>query len=170
MGEAMIELGDDAGARDVLAEAVDLFTRRGERGQIPEVQARLARALVHLGDIAAARRHADAAAATAIASDLESRFISAVARAEVSEAEGDLAAAETLFREAIALLEPSGIGNALAETREHYARFLLRHGRVAEARVELERARAFWSDPLAQRHRERIDGLIKTTAPKTISI
>ena len=31
MGEAMIELGDDAGAREVLAEAVDLFTRRGQR-------------------------------------------------------------------------------------------------------------------------------------------
>jgi len=33
MGEAMLDLGDPAGARDVLAEALDLFTRRGQRGQ-----------------------------------------------------------------------------------------------------------------------------------------
>ena len=116
----MIALGDDAGARDVLTEAVDLFTRRGQRGQIPEVQARLARALVHLGDIGAARKHAEAAAAVATASDIESRFISAVARAEVLEAEGDVHAADGLFREAIAIVEPSGMGSALAETREHY--------------------------------------------------
>jgi len=170
MGEAMINLGDDAGARVVLAEAVDLFTRRGQRGQIPEVQARLARALVHLGDVAAAREHAEAAAATAMQSDLESRFISAVARAEVREAEGDLVAADALFREAVGLMEPSGIGNALAQTREHYARFLLRHGRVDEARAQLDQARAFWSDPLAERHRQRIDGLLSATRPRTASI
>jgi class 3 adenylate cyclase/tetratricopeptide (TPR) repeat protein len=170
IGEAMIALGDDAGARDALTEAADLFTRRGQRGQIPEVRARLARALVHLGDIAAAREHAEAARAIAMPRDVESRFIAAVALAEVLEADHDLPAADALFREAIAIMEPSGIGYRLAETREHYARFLLRHGRVDEARAELEKARAFWSDPLAERHRERIDALLKTTTPKTISI
>jgi len=170
MGEAMIELGDDAGARAVLTEAVDLFTRRGQRGQIPEVEARLARALVHLGDVAAARTHADTANAIAMRSDVESRFIAAVALAEVREAEGDLAAADALFREAIAIMEPSGLGDGLAETREHYARFLLRHGRAEEARTHLEKVRAFWSDPLAQRHRERIDVLLASTRPRTMSI
>ena len=170
MGEAMIELGDDAGARDVLADAVDLFTRRDQRGQIPEVQARLARALVHLGDVGAARKHAESATAVAMDSDLESRFICAVALAEVREAEGDLPAADVLFREAIAIMEPSGIGDGLAETREHYARFLLGHGRGEEARAQLDKVRAFWSDPLAARHRDRIDALLKTTRPRTMSI
>ena len=170
MGEAMIALGDDAGARDVLAEAVDLFTRRDQRGQIPEVQARLARALVHLGDIGAARKNAETARAVAMQSDLESQFIAAVALGEVHEAEGDLPAADALFREAIAMLEPSGIGDGLAETREHYARFLLRHGRGEEARAQLDKVRAFWSDPLAARHRDRIDALRKTIQPRTMSI
>ncbi|HEV2251454.1 MAG TPA: adenylate/guanylate cyclase domain-containing protein [Candidatus Limnocylindria bacterium] len=170
MGEAMIELGDDAGARDVLAEAVDLFTRRGQRGQIPEVEARLARALVHLGDRAAARAHAEAARAIAMPSDLESRFIAAVAVAEVREADGDLAAADALFREAVATMEPSGMGDGLAETREHYGRFLLRHGRADDARAQLDKARAFWSDPLAGRHRDRIDALLAATGPRTMSI
>ena len=170
VGEAMIALGDDAGARDVLAEAVDLCTRRDQRGQIPEVQARLAQALVHLGDVGAARVHAETARTVAMENDLESRFISAVALAEVREAEGNLAAADVLFREAIAIMEPSGIGDGLAQTREHYARFLLRHGRTEEARAHLDRVRAFWSDPLAQRHRERIDGLLRSAEPKTASI
>jgi tetratricopeptide (TPR) repeat protein len=170
MGEAMIELGDHAGARDVLAEAVDLFTRRQQRGQIPEVQARLARALVRLGDFAAARAQAEAAAAAVMPSDLESRFISAIALAEVREAETDLTEADRLFREALAFLEPSGIGNALAETREQYARFLTRRGRAEEARTQLDAARAFWSDPLAARHRERIDALLAATRPRTMSI
>ncbi|MDP9319900.1 MAG: AAA family ATPase [Chloroflexota bacterium] len=170
MGEAMIELGDDAGAREVLAEAVDLFTRRGQRGQIPEVEARLARALVHLGDVAAARAHADTAKAIAMPSDVESRFIATVALAEVREAEGDVAAADALFREAIAIMEPSGLGDGLAETREHYARFLLRHGRADEARAHLEKVRAFRSDPLAGRHRERIDALLASARPRTMPI
>jgi hypothetical protein len=170
MGEAMIELGDDAGAREVLAEAVDLFMRRGQRGQIPEVQARLARALVHLGDGAAAREHAETATAIAMPSDVESRFIAAVALAEVREAEGDLAAADALFLEAIAIMEPSGQGDGLAETREHYARFLMRHGRAEETRAQLAAARAFWSDPLAERHRERIDALLAANRPRTMSI
>jgi class 3 adenylate cyclase/tetratricopeptide (TPR) repeat protein len=170
MGEAMIALGDDAGAREVLAEAVDLFTRRGQRGQIPEVEARLARALVHLGDVAAAREHADTANAIAMRSDVESRFIATVALGEVREAEGDHAAADALFREAIAIMEPSGLGDGLAETREHYARFLLRHDRAEEARTYLEKVRAFWSDPLANRHRERVDALLAATRPSTMSI
>ena len=169
IGEAMLDLGDHAGARDVLAEALDLFTRRGQRGQIPEVQARLARALVRLGDVAAARAHAEAATATAAASDLESRFISAIALAEVREAEGILHEADRLFREAVTFMEPSGIGNGLAETREQYARFLLRHGRADEARAQLELARSFWSDPLAARHRERIDALLASIRPRTMS-
>jgi hypothetical protein len=90
--------------------------------------------------------------------------------AEVCEAEGHLTESDRLFREAVAFMEPSGIGNALAETREQYARFLARHGRAQDARDQLENARAFWRDPLAVRHRERIDALIKTTQPRTMSM
>ena len=48
--------------------------------------------------------------------------------------------------------------------------FLLRHGRTEEARATLDQVRAFWSDPLAERHRERIDALLASTRPRTMSI
>ena len=89
---------------------------------------------------------------------------------EVREADGDLIDADRLFRGAVAFMEPSGIGNALAETREQYARFLLRNGRAEEARGQLETARSFWGDPLAARHRERIDALLAATRPRTMSM
>ena len=167
IGEALLELGDPAAARDALTESVEIFDRRGQKGQLPEVRARLARALVMLGDVAGARGQAEAARAVAASTDLESRFIAAVALGEVCDAEGDPVAAEVLFREAVALLEPSGMGNRLATAREHYASFLIAHGRGGEARAQLEVARAFHTDPLAARHRERIDVGLRQTAPLT---
>ena len=164
IGEASLALGDAEGARVALTEAVDLFERRKQRGQIPEVRARLARALLRLGDLPAAREQAEKARAIASATDLESRYIAVVALGEVVEAEGDRVAAEALFREAVALLEPSGFGSRLAAAREHHAGFLIRQGRGIEARTQLERARAFHKDPLAERHRERIDALLRKTA------
>jgi len=163
IGEAAFELGDADGARVALAEAVDLFVRRHQVGQIPEVQARLARALLRLGSLPAAREQAEQARAIAAPTDLESRYIAAVAVGEVREAEGDPVAAEALFREAVSLLESSGFGNRLAAAREEYARFLLRQGRGDDARTQFDQALAFHRDPLAQRHRDRIDSLRKQT-------
>ncbi|MFN2521418.1 MAG: AAA family ATPase [Candidatus Limnocylindria bacterium] len=165
LGEALLALGDAGGARDALVEAADIFERRGQKGQIPEVRARLARALMLLGDVTAARAQAEAARAVAMRTDIESRYIALIALGEVHEAEGDPAGAERLFREAVALLEPSGLGDVLAEAREHAARFLLHQGRRDEARVILDEVRAFYTDPLAQRHRDRVDALLAQAAP-----
>jgi len=167
IGEASLELGDAEEARRVLEEATDLFGRLKQDGQIPEVSARLARSLVLLGDLARAREQADIARDVALPHDLESRYIAAVALGEVCEGEGDLVAAEELFREAIAILEPSGLGDRLATARIFYARFLLRLERGADARTQLDRARAFYRDPLAERHRERIDSLLRQAATRT---
>ncbi|HEX4744231.1 MAG TPA: adenylate/guanylate cyclase domain-containing protein [Candidatus Limnocylindria bacterium] len=164
LGEALLGGGDHAGARDALAEAAELFERRGQRGQIPEVKARLARALVRLGEIPLARAHAEASRAVQLESDPESRAINAVALAEVSEAEGDLRAADAYFGEAVALLEPTGFHYLVAHMREEHAGFLIRQGRGDEARALLEQVRDFWSDPLAERHRARIDALLAQAA------
>jgi hypothetical protein len=118
---------------------------------------------VRLGEIRLARIHAEASRAVELESDLESRFINAVALAEVTEAEGDLRAAEAHFEEAVSLLEPSGFHYLVAYAREQRAGFLIRQGRGAEARALLEQVREFWSDPLAERHRERIDALLRQT-------
>jgi len=166
-GENLIELGRHEEARDALAEAVDLFVRRGQRGQIPEVRARLARALVHLGRLDEAREQAEAARSIAMETDIESRYIAAVAVGEVRDAEGDLDAAEAAFREAIDVSAGTGFGYVTALSREQYGAYLVRHGRADEARAQLEKARAFWHDPLAERHRARIDALLRQTAPLT---
>jgi tetratricopeptide (TPR) repeat protein len=167
IGEACLELGDADGARQVFEEAADLFGRLKSAGQIPEVSARLARSLVLLGELTQARKQAEIARDVALPDDLESRYIAAVALGEVCEAEGDAGSAEALFREAIAIVEPSGMGNVLAAARVCYARFLLRQGRGADARAQLDRARAFYRDPLAERHRQRIDSLLRQAAAPT---
>ena len=94
LGEALLRQGDAAGARDVLSEAAEIFERRGQKGQIPEVRARLARALIRLGEVPEARAEAEAARAVAMKTDVESRYIAAVALGEVHEAEGDSMEAE----------------------------------------------------------------------------
>jgi len=75
-----------------------------------------------------------------------------------------VAAADAAFRDALAILEATTIKDALAFVRETYAEFLLRHGRGAEARANLEAARTFHHDPLAERNRERIDALLQRTS------
>jgi class 3 adenylate cyclase len=164
LGDVFLAAGEPSAARDVLSEGLEIFMRRGQRRQIPELAARAARACVRLGDIAAARRYADAARATALPTDAESRYISALALAEVAEAEGDLVGADVGFREALGVLAPTSILDALAFVRETYAEFLLRHGRISEARAELEAARRFHGDPLAFRNRQRIDAVLSQIA------
>jgi len=167
LGDTLLAAGDAAAARELLAEGLDIFVRRRQRRQIPELAARAARACVRLGDIAEARTHAETARATALETDAESRYIAAVALAEVCEAEGGFVAADAGFREALAILEPTGILDAQAFVHETYAGFLLRQSRGAEARAELEAARKFHHDPLAFRNRERIDALIARTQVST---
>ena len=167
IGEASLELGDAEEARRVLEEAADLYERMNAPGQIPEVRARLARALVLLGDVPRARKQAEIARDVALPHDVESRYIAAVALGEVCEAEGDPGSAAALLGEAVAMLEPSGEGDRLATARIYYARFLLRQGRAQDARTQLDQARAFYRDPLAERHRERIDLLLRQAATRT---
>jgi hypothetical protein len=163
LGDALLAAGNPAAAHALLAEGLEIFVRRRQLRQIPELAARAARASVRLGWIPQARTYAEQARTNALATDAESRYIAAVALAEVAEAEGDLAAADAAFRDALAILEATTIMDSLAFVRETYAEFLLRHGRGAEARANLEAARRFHYDPLAVRNRQRIDALIQRT-------
>jgi Tfp pilus assembly protein PilF len=163
LGDALLAAGNAAAAHELLAEGLEIFVRRRQLRQIPELAARAARACVRLGWILQARTYAEQARTNALATDAESRYIAAVALAEVAEAEGDLAAADAAFHDALAILEPTTIMDSLAFVRETYAEFLLRHGRGAEARANLEAARRFHYDPLAVRNRQRIDALIQRT-------
>jgi len=64
------------------------------------------------------------------------------------------------MRETIAKLDGSGFGWDLAVLRLKYGELLAGWGRVDDAKRELARAREFFSDPLAEGWRRRIDGVL----------
>jgi tetratricopeptide (TPR) repeat protein len=160
LGEALLELGQAERARDILSEATTLFTQLGQRGQIPEVTARRARARIRLGDLDGARADLEIARAALIPADVESVSIVALASAELSDALGDASAADGHFREAVAALEDSLFRAYLAQARTAYARFLIRQRRSDEARGQLEAARSIYRDELAGPRRDEIDELL----------
>ncbi|HEY8807827.1 MAG TPA: adenylate/guanylate cyclase domain-containing protein [Candidatus Limnocylindria bacterium] len=121
----------------------------------------MARALVALGDVAAARRHADRAIASSESSVPLHRAEFDLALAELRAAERDAADAERLFRGALDIFGRTELGLTIADTRLRFARFLIAQRRYAEARPLLEQVRAFWSDPIAFRWRELIDDLLR---------
>ena len=161
LGDALMALDRCARARDVLVEATTIFVQLGQRGQIPEVAARCARARVRLADYEGARRDLESAEAVLLASDAESVSIVALAGAELADAFGDEALADTRFRASIAALEGSFFRVHLARARTAYATFLLSLGRRAEAREQLVAARAVYTDQLAARRRAEIDALLE---------
>lgn len=93
----------------------------------------------------------------------------AVARAELDEAEGDLAAADLAWRDALATVSSGGFEERLARTELGYGSFLsflLRRGRDADAHEHLTAACAGYRDPLAYRRVEQIDALLaRASAP-----
>ena len=69
--------------------------------------------------------------------------------------------------------DPEVVRAALGQAFESTSRILREHGGTVEkfigdaARRQLELARAFYRDPLAERHRERIDALLRRAAAPT---
>jgi tetratricopeptide (TPR) repeat protein len=160
LGETLIDLGDSARARRVLEEAFAIFEARDARARLPEVHPRWARACIRLGDLIAAREHVTAAQQHLLPGDASARQMIGVARAELAEAEGDLAAADAAWRDTLANLPSRGLEERLAWTKLLHGSFLQRHGRDAEARAQLIAAGALYRDPLAYRRVEQIDALL----------
>jgi class 3 adenylate cyclase len=146
--------------RSGLEEGAEIALRYHARGQIPELSSRAARACIRMGDLGAARRHVATAKAALMERDLESQCTVATAEAELASAEGDRETAERVMRETIAKLDGSGFGWDLAVLRLKYGELLAGWGRVDDAKRELARAREFFSDPLAEGWRRRIDGVL----------
>ena len=148
-------------ARDAFSEAMGLFAALHQRGQIPEVAARSARARIRLGDLDGAARDIDLALASVLASDVESRSMIAVARGELAAARSEHDVADVAFGDALTALEPSIYIAHLADANVAYARVLKQSGRVSAARERLIAARAFYDDPFAEGCREEIDELLR---------
>jgi tetratricopeptide (TPR) repeat protein len=165
LGETLSETGDLARARSSLEAAIAIFGALRSRDVLGEVHARCARACVRLGDLIAARHHAAAAEQHRLPNDPRAAQIAGVARAELGEAEGDLATADAWWREALASLASSGFEERLGWTELMYGSFLVRHGRDVGAREQLNSARARYRDPLAYRRVAQIDALLAKASP-----
>jgi class 3 adenylate cyclase/tetratricopeptide (TPR) repeat protein len=160
VGEALLATGDAARARALLEHGAEVMQRRQQRGQIPELSARAARACLRLGDREAARRHVAAAKGALLQPDLESLAITAIAEAELAAADGDVASAEQILRDALTRIEPSQYGFDIAMLQLSLGELLLGQSRLTEARAELAKVRAFFRDPLARGWQEKIDALL----------
>jgi len=125
----------------------------------------LAHVLVELGEVE--RAEAVALEAYGLRHRANDPASPSFALARVRAAQGRVVEAERLFLESIGhphqWHDPSGTatGTGLAVARRHYAEFLLRQGRAADARAQLEKARAFYADPEAEPRRRQIEELLR---------
>jgi len=163
LGDALFEAGEPAQSRTVLEQGRATVDRETMREAFVEIEWKLARAALAASDRSAALAHA-LAAREAAGHDLYSRATTAATLATVRAAEGDRVAADLLWREALALVEPTGYGALLADVRRDLGRALVQWGHVDEGRPLLEAARAFYADPLAERRRAEIDAILMAGA------
>jgi hypothetical protein len=151
LGEALLDAGDYERARATLERSIELYgpDNRDER---PELLAHLARASLGLGHIADAGSRAEEAETIALPWNAQALVVVRTVAGMVAAQRGDSVGAEARFREAI---------EETAVARLQFARFLLERTRTAEARDQLAAARSVFSDPLAFRRRDEIDGLLR---------
>jgi class 3 adenylate cyclase/tetratricopeptide (TPR) repeat protein len=158
LGLALFEAGDFRGARSAHEAAIrstDMGTFEFGYSVLHVVFA-----LIALGEVSEARRLYAAVMPIDIPWQ-NYQAVSATAAAALDAAEGKVDSADVLYRRAIAIFEDA----TTAPTRwrwaqQLYAEFLLKHGRLAEARRLLEEVRDFYRDPLAAPRRQRIEELL----------
>jgi tetratricopeptide (TPR) repeat protein len=126
----------------------------------PELEYMLALTCLKLGDLTAARHHAEAAHGGAVKDDVHASGLALVALAAVSGREGNTVDAEGLFKQALEIIDATAYRERSAFIRELFAEFLLSQGRAAEARPLLEWAYAFYAEPVLVRRRARIEALL----------
>ena len=131
----------------------------------PELEYMLALTCLKLGDLKAARHHAEAACDGAVKEDLHASGLALAALAAVSGREGAAAEAERLFKQALEIIDATDYRERSAFIRELFAEALISQGRPAEARSLLEWAHDFSAEPLRIRQRTRIEALLAQCSP-----
>ena len=122
-----------------------------------EVRWKLARAALASGDREGALAHA--VAAREAAWDIYSNTTSAATLAAVRDAEGDRAGAEQLYKEALAVVVPTGFAQLRADVQRELARHYIRYGDAASAEPLIDALVEFYKDPLASRRKEEAQAL-----------
>ena len=161
LGRALHNAGSFKEAVAELLEVVRIQESTTPSGFAGESRQWLARAQLAVGDVAAARASAERAYREIEASDALSRTTTATALAMVRAAEDNVVEADRLHHEANALIERTGYQFVATEARQEYAEFLVGQGRLAEARMLLEKVRDFYGHPFVARRREHVEELLR---------
>jgi tetratricopeptide (TPR) repeat protein len=112
----------------------------GERGYLSSVAALLAHALSGLGRLDEAERFSRKSEDAAAADDAFSQVLWRSARAKIRARRGELAVAEELAREAVAIAERTDLMNTVGDTLADLGEVLALAGRPAEAVAVFEQA------------------------------
>jgi class 3 adenylate cyclase/tetratricopeptide (TPR) repeat protein len=142
IGRLYLFKGSTTDALPNYKRALELSEEIQETGYRPELERHLAHALLELGDLAGAVAHAEAGVRIVADDDWVSISNTKMVLGLVCARQGRSAEAETLLRDAVAVLERT---DYVAARWEHYlalSEFLLAQGRQEEAREWMHKTRA----------------------------
>jgi tetratricopeptide (TPR) repeat protein len=139
-GQCELEAGEPAAAETVLREAYEMFEEMGSGAVSATAAALLARALVEQGRFDEADRFALISEETATGDDVFTQSGWRAVRSRVLARRGDLAGAETLAREAVAIAERTDFLEDHAAALLALAEIMALAGREDEGRAAIEQA------------------------------
>ncbi|MHB8631457.1 MAG: hypothetical protein ACYC9W_05975, partial [Candidatus Limnocylindria bacterium] len=163
-GDVFEAAGQLERARAAYEQAVEHLSGAPSRGLRAEARTRLAKVLIHLGEIDEARLHAETARTEVAANDAFTVATAAAALAAVRAAAGTPGEADRLYREALATIGRTGYLLLRMEIQRDYATFLIEAGRAVEAQALLEQVRAFYDTPATPFERQRTEALLRRCA------
>jgi len=132
--------GDPAAATRILRESYAELEPMGERVYLSTAAALLAHTLYAEGELDEAERFSHIGEDTAVAEDVFSQILWRSARSRILARRGDMAEAEALAREAVALAEGTDMLNTQGDTLAHLSEVLSLAGKPEEAVLVLEDA------------------------------
>jgi tetratricopeptide (TPR) repeat protein len=140
-GEICVFMGRPEAAIELTERAIELLEEVGHTGALPEAERVLAEALLELGRIEDAERHALRAAEVVAPGDVGTIATTRTALGRVRDAQGRDPEAERLLRDAIEVIDRTQYRSNSWEEYLALAEFLARRGREEEAEAAFATAR-----------------------------
>jgi tetratricopeptide (TPR) repeat protein len=140
-GQLRVALGQPEAAIEPCERAIAIVEESGHSGILPEAERVLSEALLELGRVAEAERHALRATQVVAAGDVASVSSVAMMLGRVRDAQGRDDEAEGLLREAVDVIDATHYRSNSWEQYLALAEFLVRRGRDQEAEQALATAR-----------------------------